>query len=248
MNSEQTPLLSGRQLERRFGGLLAVSELDIDLYPGEILGLIGPNGAGKSTTFNLLSGFYPPTGGELYVMGERCTGKSPTKISRKGLVRTFQHGSLMPSMSVRDNILLGTMHQLSGSRRSERIARTEETAEMLGLFAFLDEVAGVLPHGLQRLVSIGIAFASRPKILCLDEPLTGLNHTEASSALHVFERIRGEFGCSILLVEHNMKAVMKICDRMVVLHHGKPIAAGRAEDIQSNEEVISIYLGRRDDE
>jgi len=247
MINTQGSLLSGRNLERRFGGLLAVSELDIDLYPGEILGLIGPNGAGKSTTFNILSGFYRPTGGELHVLGEACTGSSPTKISRRGLVRTFQHGSLMPSMTVRDNILLGTMHQLSGRRRRKRVSRAEETAEMLGLSNYLQEIAGTLPHGLQRLVSIGIAFATRPKILCLDEPLTGLNYTEASSALQVLEKIRSDFNCSILLVEHNMKAAMKICDRMVVLHHGKPIATGIPEDIRANDEVISIYLGKRDD-
>lgn len=247
MKESRNSLLCGRKLERRFGGLLAVSELDIDLYQGEILGLIGPNGAGKSTTFNILSGFYPPTRGELHVLGENCTGKSATKISRKGLVRTFQHGSLMPSITVRDNILLGTMHQLSGRRRKERMSRTEETAAMLGLTGYLDEVAGNLPHGLQRLVSIGIAFATRPEILCLDEPLTGLNRTEASAALHVFEKIRSDFNCSILLVEHNMRAAMEICDRMVVLDHGKPIATGLPEEIKNNEQVISIYLGKRND-
>lgn len=247
MNNVPQSLLTGKKLERRFGGLLAVSELDIDLYSGEILGLIGPNGAGKSTTFNILSGFYPPTGGELFILGSKCTGKSPVTISRRGLVRTFQHNSLMPSMTVRDNILLGTMHHLAGRRRKERAHRVEETASMLGLTDHLEEVAGILPHGLQRLVSIGIAFATRPKILCLDEPLTGLNHTEAAWVIQVFERIRSEFGCSILLVEHNMKAVMEICDRMLVLHHGKPIATGTPEEIRENEKVISIYLGKRDD-
>lgn len=239
------PLLQTRGLTRRFGGLVAVSNLDLDIYPGEILGLIGPNGAGKSTTFNLISGFYKPTSGELTVFGKRCTGKSPLAISRMGLVRTFQHGSFMPSMTVADNILLGTMHRLRD--RSARRAIVAETAELLGLGAYLRDVAGTLPHGLQRLVSIGIAFAARPRLLCLDEPLTGLNQTEVASTLTVLETIRDEFGASILLVEHNMKAVMKVCNRIVVLHHGQFLAEGTPAEIHSNRQVIEAYLGHRND-
>lgn len=237
------PLLSTKGLTRRFGGLVAVSELNIEIRPGEILGLIGPNGAGKSTTFNLISGFYKPSAGQLTVFGEDCTGKSPLHISRMGLVRTFQHGSLMRTMSVEDNILLGTMHSLrSGAERRKRVA---ETAAMLGLTPFLRDVAGTLPHGVQRLVSIGIAFAARPKLLCLDEPLTGLNQTEVTSTLDVFRRIRDEFGASVLLVEHNMKAVMQVCDRIVVLHHGQFLAEGVPSEIRANPKVIEAYLGQR---
>jgi len=236
-------LLRTKGLTRRFGGLLAVSDLDFEIRPREILGLIGPNGAGKSTTFNLISGFYKPSAGELHVFGENCTGRSSLAISRLGLVRTFQHGSLMRSMTVADNILLGTIHGVKGgARRRERVA---QTAAMLGLSPYLSEEAGNLPHGLQRLVSIGIAFAARPKLLCLDEPLTGLNQTEVASTLTVLERIRDEFACSVLLVEHNMKAVMRVCDRIVVLHHGQHLATGTPAEIRADRRVIEAYLGHR---
>jgi branched-chain amino acid transport system ATP-binding protein len=239
-----TPILRTLRLTRRFGGLTAVSDLDLEVRDGEILGLIGPNGAGKSTTFNLISGFCRPSAGRLHVFGRDCTGSSPTAISRMGLVRTFQHGSLMRSMTVRDNILLGTIHR-TARRGSERPSKVDETARLLGLSPHLDSVAGTLPHGLQRLVSIGIALAARPRLLCLDEPLTGLNGTEVTRALDVFRLARRELGCTILLVEHNMKAVMTLCDRIVVLHHGRQLATGTPAEIRGNPEVIAAYLGMR---
>jgi branched-chain amino acid transport system ATP-binding protein len=243
MQGVDEPLLQTNGLTRRFGGLVAVSDVDLEIRPKEILGLIGPNGAGKSTTFNLISGFYKPSAGTLSIFGRDCTGKSPLAISRMGLVRTFQHGSLMPSMTVRDNILLGTLHGVSG--RTARRKRADETAEMLGLTPYLAESAGNLPHGIQRLVSIAIAFAARPRLLCLDEPLTGLNQSEVSNALAMLERIRDEFGCSVLLVEHNMKAVMKVCNRIVVLHHGQVLASGAPAAIRADQNVINAYLGQR---
>ena len=233
-------------LTRRFGGLVAVSKLDIEIREDEILGLIGPNGAGKSTTFNLLSGFYRPSEGRLFYDGVDITGKKPNVISRMGLVRTFQHGSLMKSLTVRDNLLVGAIGGLRGQGgKAARDARIAETAELLGLSKVLDEIAGTLPHGQQRLVSIGIAFAPRPRLLCLDEPLTGLNQTEVHATLAAFREIRSRFKASILLVEHNMKAVMQVCDRIVVLHHGQMLATGLPQDIRRDERVIAAYLGTR---
>ena len=238
-------LASATGLTRRFGGLVAVSNLDIEIREDEILGLIGPNGAGKSTTFNLLSGFCKPSEGRLFFDGIDITGKSPSFISRRGLVRTFQHGSLMRSMSVRDNLMVGAIGGLRGRGRAAREQRVAETAELLGLSHSLDEVAGTLPHGQQRLVSIGIALAPRPRLLCLDEPLTGLNQTEVRATLDTFRNIRSQYKASILLVEHNMKAVMQICDRIVVLHHGQMLATGLPQEIRRDERVISAYLGLR---
>jgi branched-chain amino acid transport system ATP-binding protein len=235
--------LRGRGLTRRFGGLLAVSGVDLEIRKGEILGLIGPNGAGKSTTFNLLSGFLRPSSGQLFIDGRDVTGVSPERISRMGLVRTFQHGSLMRSMSVEDNILVGAMGGMPAATRAERACRVRETAELIGLQSFLSEEAGTLPHGLQRLVSIAIAFAPRPRLLCLDEPLTGLNQTEVAATLDVFRAIRRDFGSSILLVEHNMKAVMQICDRLLVLHHGQLLATGTPDEIRQDPRVLTAYLG-----
>jgi len=235
--------LRGQALTRRFGGLLAVSGVDLEIREREILGLIGPNGAGKSTTFNLLSGFLRPGSGKLFIDGRDVTGTSPERISRMGLVRTFQHGSLMRTMSVEDNILVGAIGGMPAATRAERARRVRETAELLGLQSFLAEVAGNLPHGLQRLVSIAIAFAPRPRLLCLDEPLTGLNQTEVAATLDVFRTIRGDFGSSILLVEHNMKAVMQICDRLLVLHHGQLLATGTPDEIRQHPQVLAAYLG-----
>jgi branched-chain amino acid transport system ATP-binding protein len=234
-------------LTRRFGGLVAVSDLSMEIRRNEILGLIGPNGAGKSTTFNLISGFYKPSAGRLHFNGVDVTGKSALHMSRAGLVRTFQHGSLMRSMNVRDNILIGAIGALPRAGRKEREVRVDETAAMLGLLPYMNEIAGTLPHGIQRIVSIGIAFAPRPCLLCLDEPLTGLNQTEVVATLGVFEQIRSDFGCTILLVEHNMKAVMKICDRIVVLHHGQLLATGTPQEIRHNDQVVAAYLGKRHD-
>ncbi|TEA77232.1 ABC transporter ATP-binding protein [Allopusillimonas ginsengisoli] len=237
-----TPLVA-KHLSKQFGGLLAVADMSMEIRDREIVGLIGPNGAGKSTTFNLLSGFLPPTGGRLFIDGKDVTGRQPESISRLGLVRTFQHGSLMRSMTVEDNILIGAIGGMPGATQTSRRLRVQEMAELVGLQQVLQETAGNLPHGMQRLVSIAIAFASHPRLLCLDEPLTGLNQTEVASVLAMFRHIRDNYGSSILLVEHNMKAVMQTCDRLYVLHHGKLLATGTPAEISKNQQVLSAYLG-----
>jgi branched-chain amino acid transport system ATP-binding protein len=234
-------LLEARGITRRFGGLLAVSDLSFEVRKGEILGLIGPNGAGKSTTFNLLSGFYRLTAGSITFLGEPLESGHPWKAARRGLVRTFQHDSLLKDMTVYDNILIGACQSVRGT--AERDARVRETAAIMRLDGLLYETARNLPHGLQRMLSIAIAFAGRPKLLCLDEPLTGLNQTEATEALALIRRLRDEFGITILFVEHNMKAVMSLCDRIVVLNHGRMLATGTPEEVSRNQDVIDAYLG-----
>lgn len=241
--TSMTPLYTIANLTKRFGGLVAVSDLSMEIRDGEILGLIGPNGAGKSTVFNLISGFYKPTSGVLNFDDKSVIGMAPEKIARLGMARTFQHGSLMRELSVRDNIRVGATGVLG--THAARMERVEETAEILHLTRYLDETAGTLPHGLQRLVSIGIAFATRPKLLCLDEPLTGLNQTEVATTLATFLEIRDAFKTTIMLVEHNMKAVMQICERIVVLHHGRKLAQGTPREIRSDANVISAYLGTK---
>jgi branched-chain amino acid transport system ATP-binding protein len=174
-------LLVVQDLTRRFGGLTAVQGLNFEVRRGEILGLIGPNGAGKSTTFNVISGFYRPSAGRVSFDGVDISRRRPDQISRLGLVRTFQHGSLLHDMTVHDNILVATISLLPS--RADRLQRVHETAALLGLSEVLHERAGFLPHGLQRMVSIAIALAQRSRLLCLDEPLTGLNQSEVANAL-----------------------------------------------------------------
>ena len=171
----------------------------------------------------------------------------PERISRQGLVRTFQHGSYLPSMSVRDNVLIGCL----GGRRTGRVAASEQEqviAQAIALFGLAgheNDIARNLPHGLQRLVSMAMAFAARPSLLCLDEPLTGLNQTEVAETLGVYRRLKSEYAMSILLVEHNMRAVMNICDRIYVLHHGEIIFSGTPDEVKASETVLKAYLGKR---
>lgn len=242
---DRDALLVGRNLSKQFKGLLAVSGVDIRIGANEIVGLIGPNGAGKSTTFNLLSGFLRPTTGSLAIAGVDMAGARPERISKTGLVRTFQHGSYLPSMSVYDNVLIGVLGGVrSGRVRGAGLGQAiDEAIALFGLSKHKADVAKNLPHGLQRLLSMAIAFAAKPSLLCLDEPLTGLNQTEVGETLQVYRRLKAEHGMSILLVEHNMRAVMNICDRIYVLHHGEVIFTGTPEQVKASEVVLKAYLG-----
>lgn len=234
-------LLQVQGLSRRFGGVLAVNDFSCELHGGEILGLIGPNGAGKSTTFNLISGFLKPTAGRVFLEGQRIDGLRPAAIGKRGLVRTFQHDSLFKQLSVLDNVLIGATIAARGE--AERRALAEETLALFGLADLADEPGGKLPHGYQRLVSMAIAYAAKPKLLCLDEPLTGLNQIETARVLTTIRKLRDEHGMSVLFVEHNMRAVMSLCDRIVVINQGSRLADGTPAEISRNPQVIEAYLG-----
>jgi branched-chain amino acid transport system ATP-binding protein len=236
------PLLELRTVTKLFGGLVAVRDLSFEIHRGEILGLIGPNGAGKSTTFNLIGGFFPPTTGDVLFEGRRITGSGPQVVARLGIVRTFQHGSVFRDLTVRENILVGAT--TAERHPSAREARVRDMAATFGLERRLGALARTLPNGHQRLLSIAIGLAARPILLCLDEPLAGLNSAETQEVLDVIARIRADLDVTVLLVEHNVGAVMRICDRIVVLNFGQKLTEGLPKEVRENERVIDAYLGR----
>jgi len=245
-----------REMSKFFGGLAAVHHLDMDVHRGEILGLIGPNGAGKTTTFSVITGEYPPTRGEVLFEGQSIAGLSPHRVAQKGIVRTFQLNTLFPHLSVLDNVLIGLhlraginflegLFNTGGNRKKEGklIRRAVEVLDFMGLSEFREEEALNLPHGRQRSLGIAIALASRPKVLLLDEPLTGMNPAEVEGMLEIIRKIREEFETTIVVVEHNMRAVMALCERLVVINFGQKIAEGPPEAIQGDQAVIEAYLG-----
>jgi len=248
-------MLEIQGLTKFFGGLAALSEVDVSVRPGEILGLIGPNGAGKTTFFNLVSGVLRPTKGRVIFAGNDITAKKTHHIARKGIVRTFQGDNIYPDFTVLQNIILSchlkpnvglfeTVFHTPGNRRKEKeiLHRSLSILKLVGLDAMADVMARNLAHGHKRILGIAIALAAEPKLLLLDEPLSGMNAEEVSETMALIHRL-WQSRISILLIEHNMRAAMSLCQRIVVLNFGKKIAEGSPDEIKGNSEVIQAYLG-----
>ncbi|MGD9188530.1 MAG: ABC transporter ATP-binding protein [Desulfobacteraceae bacterium] len=243
-----------------FGGLKALSEVSFSLEAGEIVGLIGPNGAGKTTIFNVITGVYQATKGDVALDGASLRGKRPFQILTRGIARTFQNIRLFSKMTALENAMVarhcrskkgvvGAIFRTASQRREERRIREKalEALTFMGVDQYADTVASNLPYGLQRRLEIARALASQPKVILLDEPAAGMNPAESSELMNDISRI-SELGIDVLLVEHDMKVVMGVCNRIVCVDHGIKIAEGTPEQIQSNPQVIEAYLGQPADQ
>ncbi len=250
-------ILVAENVVKRFGGLVAVNKMNFTIETGRLYSIIGPNGAGKTTFFNAISGLYPPEEGAITFDGHRIERLPPEKITALHIARTFQNIRLFGGMTVVENIMVGAFTRLKQNpvqavlrtkafkeeeQRAE--AKAEELMEYVGLHGVGNELAASLPYGAQRRVEIARALASEPKLLLLDEPAAGMNPAESEDAMRLFRRLRDDLGITILLIEHDMKVVMNISERISVMDYGEKIAEGTPKEIASNPRVIEAYLGR----
>ncbi len=251
------PLLQTQRLRKEFGGLVAVDDVDFTVPEGSIVSLIGPNGAGKTTFFNMLTGVYKPTSGLVFFAGENLTGKPPHMFTQRGIGRTFQNIRLFQNMTALENVLVGMHVRLKGNAiqailRTPKVKKEESDArdrgrallEFSGLRRKDDEIGRNLSYGDQRRLEVARALATEPKLLLLDEPTAGMNPQETSEFTTFVSRLREERGLSVLLIEHDMRVVMGVSDRVTVLDYGELIAEGEPKEIQKNERVIEAYLGK----
>jgi branched-chain amino acid transport system ATP-binding protein len=248
--------LETKNVTMKFGGLKAVDGLNLRIPNKSLMGLIGPNGAGKTTVFNLITGVYQPTKGHIEFFGESIVGLRPSQIAKKGIARTFQNIRLFRELSVLDNVLIGAnkhVHYglLAPIMQTKRFADNEKLLreEAMNLLALFDldkkatTLANSLPYGEQRRLEIVRALATKPRLICLDEPAAGMNHQETDELMHTIAKVRKDFDLSVLLIEHDMKLVMGICENIIVLDHGCAIEEGTPEVVRHSKKVIEAYLG-----